>query len=108
VEGYSIKGRALSYDEPIPDVGIFMYGKTKDGHKVGKDIKNHPLKDDSTIVALRETKTDANGNYEFKNVKNGDYVLAGFYSDNTVIFQIEPTRLDASVSNDITLAHPSF
>ena len=60
ITGFSISGRVLSYNDPVPNVSIFLHNN--EAHITDK-AKN----------SLRQTTTNSNGDYKFSNVAIGDY-----------------------------------
>lgn len=89
VGGFVLRGRAVSYDEPLEGVAVALLERASGS-------------------ALQETVTDGRGEYVFENVAPGKYLLNATVGETETKFKIERSVLEAEVKNGITEVEEPF
>ncbi|HET7819638.1 MAG TPA: hypothetical protein VFL70_10055 [Bacteroidia bacterium] len=71
-----IKGRVMHHEQPIPNATVYIKYGTQDSP--GSNITYY----DANV------KADANANYQFNNLRRGEYYLFGVGFDSTIVEQV--------------------
>lgn len=69
ITGFSISGKVLSYNEPVPNVSVFL-------HQGDRKIV------DKSKGALSSIVTDSQGAYKFTKIPAGQYQIVAQYSES--------------------------
>ena len=95
ITGFSIKGKVLSYQDPMPNVNVYLHsGDTQ----ISEKSKHF----------LQVTETDPQGVYHFTNIPVGHYQVVAVYSENQSKFQVEPDVLKANIDGKSVTLEPPF
>jgi hypothetical protein len=89
VGGFQIKGKALSYDEPLEGVKITLLPANSD-------------------TVLKEFYTDSKGEYFFENVSSGKYRLNATVSEAGAKYKIEKSMMNVEVNNNVATVEEPF
>jgi hypothetical protein len=69
ISGFSITGQILSYNDPMPNVNVYLHSGDAKITEKGKNF-------------LKNVATDPKGIYKFTDIQQGTYQIVAVYSEN--------------------------
>jgi len=98
ISGFDVTGKAVSYDETLSGVTIFLYSTNAD--QADKTITDkHPLAHKTNYHVVAKAQTNADGVYTFENLPNGKYSVAATIFNAQTKFKIDQEKIDFVVDN---------